>query len=93
MKIIKKGNPYRKHKCSRCKTIYLYHLLKDRFDELSRRLQASKTQWELWNKMVNKNNEEIEVYQGVIDGYTKAAALNAQGKSKEAIDAILSITS
>ena len=34
MKIIKKGNPYRKHKCSRCKTIYVYHLLKDRFDEL-----------------------------------------------------------
>ena len=34
MKIIKKGNPYRKHKCSRCKTIYVYHLLKDRFDDL-----------------------------------------------------------
>ena len=33
MKIIKKGNPYRKHKCSRCKTIYVYHLLKDRFDD------------------------------------------------------------
>lgn len=64
---------------------------KDRFDELSIRLQASKTQWELWNKMVNKNNEEIEVYQGVIDGYTEAAALNAQGKSKEAIDSILLI--
>ena len=25
MKIIKKGNPYRKHKCSMCKTIFAYH--------------------------------------------------------------------
>ena len=24
MKIIKKGNPYRKHKCSMCKTIFAY---------------------------------------------------------------------
>lgn len=24
MKIIQKGKPYRKHKCTKCKTIYLY---------------------------------------------------------------------
>ena len=29
MKIIKKGNPYRKHKCSICKTIFAYHIHKD----------------------------------------------------------------
>ena len=29
MKIIKKGNPYRKHKCSICKTIFAYHLYED----------------------------------------------------------------
>ena len=29
MKIIKKGNPYRKHKCSMCKTIFAYHIYKD----------------------------------------------------------------
>lgn len=29
MKIIKKGTPYRKHKCSRCKTIYAYHIYND----------------------------------------------------------------
>ena len=29
MKIIKKGNPYRKHKCSRCKTIFAYNLYED----------------------------------------------------------------
>lgn len=26
MKVIKKGKPYRKHKCSKCKSIYAYHL-------------------------------------------------------------------
>ena len=29
MKIIKKGKPYRKHKCSKCKTIYAYHTHQD----------------------------------------------------------------
>lgn len=29
MKIIKKGTPYRKHKCSSCKTIYVYHIYND----------------------------------------------------------------
>ena len=29
MKIIKKGNPYRKHKCYMCKTIFAYHLYED----------------------------------------------------------------
>lgn len=29
MKIIKRGKPYRKHKCSKCKTIYVYHINKD----------------------------------------------------------------
>ena len=26
MKVIKKGKPYRIHKCSKCKTIYAYHI-------------------------------------------------------------------
>lgn len=26
MKIIKEGKPYRIHKCSKCKTIYAYHI-------------------------------------------------------------------
>lgn len=26
MKVIKKGKPYRIHKCSKCKTIYTYHI-------------------------------------------------------------------
>ena len=29
MKIIKKGSPYRKHKCSKCKTKYAYHIGED----------------------------------------------------------------
>ena len=29
MKIIKKGTPYRKHKCSKCKSIYTYHIRDD----------------------------------------------------------------
>lgn len=29
MKIIKKGTPYRKHKCSKCKSIYVYHIRDD----------------------------------------------------------------
>ena len=29
MKTIKKGNPYRKHKCSMCQTIFAYHIHKD----------------------------------------------------------------
>lgn len=29
MKIIRKGTPYRKHKCSRCKTIFAYHIYED----------------------------------------------------------------
>lgn len=29
MKIIKKGTPYRKHKCSKCKSIYAYHISED----------------------------------------------------------------
>lgn len=34
MKIIKKGNPYRKHKCCKCKTIYVYHIFEDKIGEL-----------------------------------------------------------
>ena len=30
MKIIKEGKPYRKHKCSKCKTIYIYHISNDK---------------------------------------------------------------
>jgi hypothetical protein len=30
MKIIKKGTPYRKHKCSKCKSIYVYHAKDDK---------------------------------------------------------------
>lgn len=26
MEIIKCGKPYRKHKCSRCKSVYIYHI-------------------------------------------------------------------
>lgn len=29
MKIIKKGNLYKKHKCSKCKTIFVYHIYND----------------------------------------------------------------
>ena len=29
MKIIKQGKPYRKHKCSKCKTVYVYHIKDD----------------------------------------------------------------
>ena len=29
MKIIKRGNLYRKHKCSKCKTIFAYHIYND----------------------------------------------------------------
>lgn len=29
MKIIKRGTPYRKHKCSKCKSIYAYHIGED----------------------------------------------------------------
>ena len=29
MKIIKKGPPYKKHKCSKCKSIYVYHIRDD----------------------------------------------------------------
>lgn len=30
MKIIKEGKPYRKHKCSKCKTVYVYHISDDK---------------------------------------------------------------
>lgn len=30
MKIIKEGTPYKKHKCSKCKSIYIYHIHKDK---------------------------------------------------------------
>ena len=38
MKIIKKGTPYRKHKCSKCKSIYAYHIGEDynRFSDIIR---------------------------------------------------------
>ena len=29
MRIIKKGTPYRKHKCFRCKSVYAYHIGED----------------------------------------------------------------
>ena len=36
MEIIKSGKPYRKHKCSKCKSVYIYHINKDKnaFNEL-----------------------------------------------------------
>lgn len=34
MKIIKQGKPYRKHKCCKCKTIYVYHIFDDTIGEL-----------------------------------------------------------
>lgn len=35
MKVIKKGNPYKKHKCSRCKSVYIYHIYEDKtFNDL-----------------------------------------------------------
>lgn len=30
MKIIKIGKPYRKHKCFKCKSVYAYHVSKDK---------------------------------------------------------------
>jgi len=30
MKIIKEGRPYRIHKCSKCKCVYVYHNYKDK---------------------------------------------------------------
>lgn len=30
MEIIKKGKPYRKHKCSQCKSVYIYHMFDDK---------------------------------------------------------------
>ena len=29
MKIIKKGTPYRKHKCLKCRSVYAYHISED----------------------------------------------------------------
>lgn len=29
MEIIKCGKPYRKHKCSKCKSVYIYHIKYD----------------------------------------------------------------
>ena len=30
MIIIKKGTPYRKHKCAKCRSVYAYHISKDK---------------------------------------------------------------
>lgn len=30
MKEIKEGKPYRKHKCSKCKSVYIYHIHEDK---------------------------------------------------------------
>lgn len=36
MKVIKIGTPFRKHKCSKCKSVYIYHTHfdKDRISDL-----------------------------------------------------------
>lgn len=36
MKVIKQGTPYRKHKCLKCRSVYAYHINKDkgRFAEI-----------------------------------------------------------